>query len=86
MVSEPIWEYIKSDPYQVPHYFGKWFWVLLCSVNLFTYNLDSFKSRKWLNSSIWLIDETLTGTATPGQGGPESNGNEGAFHIFQTSE
>ena len=33
-------------------------------------------SSKWLNSSIWPTDETLTGITTPSQGGPESNDNE----------
>ena len=40
---------------------------------------------KWLNSSIWFIDETLTGTATPGQSGPESNDNEEVFHFSKIS-
>ena len=38
---------------------------------------------KWLSNSIWHRDGTLTGTTTTGQGGPASNGNEGAFHIPQ---
>ena len=29
--------------------------------------LNGFKSSKWLNSSVWPIDGTLTGTTTPGQ-------------------
>ena len=29
--------------------------------------------------------ETLRGTTTPGQSGPESNGNEGILHILQNS-
>ena len=33
---------------------------------------------KWLNSSIWSIDETFTGTIIiPGQSGPGSNSSEG---------
>ena len=31
---------------------------------------------KWLNSSFWLIDGTLTGTTILGPSGPGSNGNE----------
>ena len=31
-----------------------------------------------------LIDGTLTGTTTPGQNGPEINGNEGVLHIPQS--
>ena len=37
-----------------------------------------------MNSSIWLIDVTLTGTTTLGHSGPESNDNEGVLYIFQT--
>ena len=38
------------------------------------------------NSSIWLpIDRTLSGVTTPGQSGPGSDGNEGVFHIPQSS-
>ena len=36
-------------------------------------------------SSIWLIDRTLSGVTTPGYSGPESDGNEGVFHIPQSS-
>ena len=36
--------------------------------------------KKGLNSSIWPIDETLTG-----QSGPGSNGHEGVLHIPQSS-
>ena len=45
---------------------------------LFTTTLHMFE---WLNSSIWPADRTLTGTTTPGESGPESNGYEGEFHI-----
>ena len=37
-----------------------------------------------LNSSIWPIDGTLTGTTTLGQGGTKSNGNDKIFHILKT--
>ena len=37
------------------------------------------------NSSIWPIDSTLSGAATPGQSGPGSNGNEEVHHIPQMS-
>ena len=30
------------------------------------------------------MDGTLTGTTTPGQSGPESNGDEGVVHISQS--
>ena len=38
---------------------------------------------KWLNSSIWTINGTLTDTTNPGQSGPRSNSNERVLHIFQ---
>ena len=38
-----------------------------------------------LNSSIWLIDRTLSGAITPGQSGPGSDGNKGVLHIPQSS-
>ena len=37
------------------------------------------------NTSIWLIDKTLSGAATPGQIGPESNGKELEPCIPQSS-
>ena len=37
------------------------------------------------NNSIWPIDRTLSVANTPGQSGPESNGNIGVFHIPQSS-
>ena len=47
--------------------------------------LNSFKYRKWLNSSIWPIDETLMVNITPSQSGLESNRNEGVLYIPQSS-
>ena len=35
------------------------------------------------NSSIRLIDRTLSGATTPGQSGSGSDGNKGVFHISQ---
>ena len=43
------------------------------------------KTKKILNWSIWPIDGTPTGTITPDQSGPGSNGNEEALHIPQIS-
>ena len=37
------------------------------------------------NSSIWPIERTLLGAATPGQIGLGSNGNEAVLHIPQSS-
>ena len=37
------------------------------------------------NISIWSIDRTLSGTATPSQNGPGSDGNEEVLHIPQSS-
>ena len=36
-------------------------------------------------SSIWPIDRTLSGITTLGQSAPGSDGNEGVFHIPQSS-
>ena len=36
-------------------------------------------------SSIWPIDWTISGTTTPGQSGPGSDGNEGVRRIPQSS-
>ena len=38
------------------------------------------------NSSIWLIDRTLSGATTPGPSGPKTNGNEMVLHIPQNSK
>ena len=35
---------------------------------------------------IWPIDRTLSGTTTPSQSGPGSNGNEGVLHVLQISK
>ena len=43
------------------------------------FNVNCFKSSKWLNNSIWCIDRALTGTTTPVQSGPGSDGNEGVL-------
>ena len=37
------------------------------------------------NSSIWLINKSIFGATTPGQGVPENDGNEGVLHIPQIS-
>ena len=37
------------------------------------------------NSSIWPIDLTPSGAATPGQSGPGSDGNKGVLCILQSS-
>ena len=36
-------------------------------------------------SCIWPIDRALSGATTPGQSGPESDGNEGVLRIRQSS-
>ena len=40
---------------------------------------------KWLNSSTWLIYETLTGTTTLGQSGPVNNSYEQVLLILHSS-
>ena len=54
---------------------------------LLSYNSHNSTSVICLHTvcSIWPIDRTLSGATTPGQSGPESNGNEGVFCIFQIS-
>ena len=47
--------------------------------------LKGFKYTKWLNSSIWSIDETLIATTTPGQSGPGNSGNKRNLYILQNS-
>ena len=37
------------------------------------------------NSSIWLLDRTLSGAITPGQSGPGNDGNEEVLRIPQSS-
>ena len=37
------------------------------------------------NSSIWPIDRTLSGAASPAQSGPGSDGNETVLYIPQSS-
>ena len=37
------------------------------------------------NSFIWPIDRALSGATTPSHSEPGSDGNEGAFHIPQSS-
>ena len=40
---------------------------------------------RWSNSSIWLIDGTLSSVTTPSQSGRGSNGNDGILHVPQSS-
>ena len=68
----------------------KWFQVLLFN-NSIQYQsfvcaqLNGFNYRKWLNSTIWPVDEILTATTTPSQRGLESISNEGVLNIPQSS-
>ena len=48
--------------------------------------LNGFSYSRWLNSSNWPIDGTLTGTKTPVHSGPCSNGNKWILPIFQSFE
>ena len=52
-------------------------WVILLMICLHTF--------KCLNSSVWFIDETLTGSTTRCQSGPGRIGNKGILHIPQNS-
>ena len=49
------------------------------------FNINGFKSSKWLNSSIWPIDGTLTGATSPDQSETRSNSNEGVLCTCQSS-
>ena len=80
-------------------YTVKWSQVLLFNISNFIYPVFLFNWNNlhtavrfqltrilsiWLNSSIWLINETFTGTPTSSQSGPRSNGNEKVLHISQS--
>ena len=49
------------------------------------FSINGFKYSKWLDDSIWPINEILIGTTGGGQSGPGSNVNEVVLHIFQSS-
>ena len=51
-------------------------------ISIISLQLNGFVYSKWLNSSIWPIDRTLTGTTTSAQNEPGSNGNEKELHIL----
>ena len=64
------------------------------SIRCFIYtqlNIKQFYTKQFSlecvqsNSSIWSIDETLSGATTLGQSGPGSDGNEGVACITQSS-
>ena len=81
-----------SDAVQSHTQDTKLFQVLLSNTNSSSQHysfvctqLNGFKYSKWLNSSIWCIDGTQTGTTTLGQSGPESNHSEGVLHILKGS-
>ena len=60
--------------------------TILNTNNLQLYGIKySYRIQIILNRSIWPIDGSLTGTTTPGQNEPRSNGNEVVFHIPQSS-
>ena len=43
---------------------------------MFLQTVTLFQYSKWLNSSIWPVDGTLTSTTKMTQSGPGSNGDE----------
>ena len=43
--------------------------------------MNCFKFSKWLNNSIYPIDETLTATTTPSQSRYENDGNKWVLYI-----
>ena len=58
--------------------------VLSLNVKIVLFQMIQFNIST-LYSSIWPINGTLSGAITSGQSGPGSNGNEGVFHIPQSS-
>ena len=58
--------------------------ILLNIICLFVL-LNIFSYIKWINISIWSIDETPTGSIIPGQCGPGSNDIERVLHIPKKS-
>ena len=72
---------------------GKWFLVLLADTNNSIWfwsfvrtQINCFKYSKWLNSPIWLVDETLTGTTTTDRRGTGSNDNKGMLQFFKAPD
>ena len=67
-----------------------WWWFLPNKNNLHTavwfQIIIIIILSKWLNSSIWPIDGTSSGTTTQDQSRPESNESEGVRHISLTLE
>ena len=69
---------LNSFKYSIQHYWfvctqlndSKYCYVILCT------QLNGSIYSKWLNSSVWPIDEILTGAMTRGQSEPGSNVNE----------
>ena len=66
----------------IKYYYVKW---IICSLSNDFKWLIIIIFYKWLNSSIWLIYGTLTGTTTFSHSGHRSNGNEGALHVLPFS-
>ena len=62
----------------VPEFIFLFFCTQLKSF-IFYYKTDNLFAH--VVCSIWPIDRTLSGTTTPGQSEPGSNGNEGMPHI-----
>ena len=73
------------NSFKFQHSFKYWYviWIIQFKINHLFSQLNGFKYTKWLNSSIWPIDGTLTGTIILGQSGIGSN--EGILHIPQSS-
>ena len=61
-------------------YFKRFSLVLVKSLNVKTVQFQAIQF-----SSIWLIDKSLSGTTTPSQSGPGSDGNKGVLYIPQSS-
>ena len=58
-------------------YYYYYYLVLIIQFSINHLSTHSFKYSKWLNTSIWPLDGTLTGTITLDQNGLGNIGNEG---------
>ena len=59
-------------------------WVCSLSIKTVLFQVIEFSISTQF-SSVWPIDNTLSGATTPGQSGPGSDGNEGLLRIPESS-
>ena len=83
-------EEFLNEPELICLHIVKSFQVLLWNTNdskvICLHIVKWFQVEKMIKYiSIWSIDEILSGTTTPSQSQPESNGNERILHMPQSS-